>query len=412
MKVLTINAFNYRKGGSETVMFNTGDLLHEHGHEVVHFALRWPENLPDANSEYFPASKETRTGRLRALKNVVNYFYHFEAARNLERLIEKERPDIAQIHLIWGQLSPSVLAVLRRHGIPAVLTVHDYRLVCPAYVFRNGRGEVCEQCRGSRFYKCVTNACCKGSRGLSAMMAAEQYFRNAFFAPAKYLSGLLYVSDFARDIHQRYMPRLASLPSARIYNFSRDISAAPAPRPADKYYLYFGRLSAEKGVGTLIEAFAARPDLHLKLVGTGPEEEALRARVASARLANIEFTGYRTGKPLDDLVRGAYFVIVPSEWYENNPLTVIEAYSAGVPVIGSRIGGIPEIVADGLTGFQFDCGDKASLAAAVDRAEALDATAYGAMQRHAIDFAASNFSRDVYYNSLIDFFNRVIAAGK
>lgn len=152
MKVLLVNAFNYRKGGSETVMFNTADLLREHGHEVMHFTLRWPENLPDENSDFFPQSKETRTGRLRSVKNIINYFYHFEAARNLERLIEKERPDIAQIHLIWGQLTPSVLGVLRRHGIPAVLTVHDYRVICPAYVLRDGSGRVCEQCRGHRFY--------------------------------------------------------------------------------------------------------------------------------------------------------------------------------------------------------------------------------------------------------------------
>lgn len=412
MKVLTINAFNYRKGGSETVMFNIGELLREHGHEVVHFALKWPENLPDGNSAYFPESKETRSGRLRSVKNVVNYFYHFEAARKLDALIEKERPDIAQIHLIWGQLTPSVLRVLRRRGIPAVLTVHDYRLICPAYVLRDGSGRVCEQCRGHRFYKCVTNTCCRGSKGLSAMMAAEQYFRNAFFAPDKYLSGLLYVSDFARNIHLRYMPGLADLPSARIYNFSKAIDPELSEKPDKRYYLYFGRLSAEKGVETLIKTFAGRPHLRLKLVGIGPEEERLRAFAAEHGVSNIEFVGYRAGKALEDLVRGAYFVVVPSEWYENNPLTIIEAYSAATPVIGSSIGGIPEIVDDGVTGFRFDCGNPASLGSAVDKAEALDADAYEAMRRSALDFARDNFDREAYYASLIDFFGRVIAERK
>ena len=410
MKVLLVNAFNYRKGGSETVMFNTADLLREHGHEVMHFTLRWPENLPDENRDFFPQSKETRTGRLRSVKNIINYFYHFEAARNLERLIEKERPDIAQIHLIWGQLTPSVLGVLRRHGIPAVLTVHDYRVICPAYVLRDGSGRVCEQCRGHRFYKCVANTCCRGSKGLSAMMAAEQYFRNAFFPLEKNLAGMLYVSDFARDIHLRYRPELASLPEARIYNFSKAVDREVTECSAPKYYLYFGRLSAEKGVQTLIKAFADRPHLHLRLVGTGPEEERLKEFVAERGLSNIEFVGYRTGKPLEDLVRGSRFVVVPSEWYENNPLTIIEAYSASTPVIGARIGGIPEIVAEGKTGFQFDNGSALSLVSAVDKAEALDADAYRAMQSAALAFAKTNFSREAYYEALTAFFGRVMDA--
>lgn len=406
MKIVLINAFNYRKGGSETVFFNTADMLKEHGHEVVAFTLRWPENLPSPQSAYFPQSKETRTGLLKPVKNIITYFYHFEAARKLEELIRREKPDLAHIHLIWGQMTPSILRVLGKHRIPAILTAHDYRIVCPASVLRNGRGEVCEQCQGRKFHRCISNSCCKGSKALSVMMAAEQYFRNAFFNPAKNISGMIYVSDFAKSIHERYMPALKELPSLKLYNSSDSIAQAPAvkPAPGDRYFLYFGRLSAEKGVPALIKAFENMPDRKLIVVGTGPEEEKLKRSVAESGFRNIEFKGYKTGHELKQIVRNAWFVIVPSEWYENNPLTVIEAYSEGVPVIASRIGGLPEIVIEGETGYRFGKGDPASLRQAVEKAASLPDSRYASMASAAIAFARKNFDRTPYYDRLVTFY--------
>lgn len=180
MKVLLIDVYNYNKGGAETVCFNTGKMLEEHGHKVIYFTLKWAENKPSPYSKYFPESKETRRGPLKQIKNMVNYFYHFEAAKKIEQLILDEKPDIAHIHLIWGQITPSIFPVLKKYNIPILFTVHDYRIVCPAYTFRNGKGQICEECQGKYFYKCFTNTCCKGSKLMSAVMAAEQYFRNIF----------------------------------------------------------------------------------------------------------------------------------------------------------------------------------------------------------------------------------------
>lgn len=407
MKILAINAFHYRRGGSETVYFNTAALLRAHGHEVVEFALKWPENQQSLYSEFFAESKESRKGALKPVKNIVNYFYHFEAARNLDRLLRQEKPDVAQVHLIWGQLTPSILKVLRRHKVPVVLTVHDFRMVCPASVMRNGRGEVCEQCQGHRFYKCVANACCKGSKALSAMMAVEQYTRNLFFPPAHMVDGILYVSDFSRSMHQKYMPALASLPTARIYNTATSISSEPVAPAEPPYYLYFGRLSHEKGVETLLHAFEQRPDLKLKIAGTGNLEDSLREYTSKNGLNNVEFLGYRTGDDLRNLVAGARFVVVPSECYENNPLTVVEAYADGTPVIGAAIGGIPEIVVDGVTGFRFAPGEVASLLEALRRAENLSQPEYLAMQAAALDFARNNFNPDNYLPALMSLFKTV-----
>lgn len=405
MKILEINVFNYRKGGSEAVYFSTIDLLKEHGDEVVNFALKWPENDPSPYERFFPESKETRKGFLKPVKNIVNYFYDAEAAHKLEELIEAEKPDLAQVHLILGQITGSILPVLKRHHIPVVFTIHEYRIVCPAYTFRNGKGEVCEQCQGKYFYKCVTNKCCKGSYGLSAMMAAEQYFRNAFLNPAKYIDGFVYVSKFAKSKLEQYMPSLKDKPNIVLYNLTDGIrSEVTKTEKTERYYLFFGRLSYEKGIKTLISAFKETPQCKLKIAGTGPLEDELKAFARENKMDNVEFLGYQSGKPLQKLVSDAYFIIVPSEWYENNPMTIIEGYAAGVPVIGAKIGGIPEIIQDGQTGYLFESGNKKELVGLIKKSDAMGKEEYVTMCNRALSFAKEHFDRDKYYPRLMDFF--------
>ena len=408
MKVLLIDVYNYNKGGAETVCFNTGKLLEEHGHKVVYFTLKWPQNNPSPYSKYFPESKETRKGPLRQVKNLVNYFYHFEAAKKIEELIKVEKPDIAHIHLMWGQITPSILPVLKKYNIPVLFTVHDYRLVCPAYTFRDGKGRICEDCKGKYFYKCFTHTCCKGSKMMSAVMAAEQYFRNAFFNPAKYFNGFIYVSNFAREIQEKYMPAVKTTPNITLYNFSTSIKDAPKAYPSLKYFLFYGRLSYEKGVKTLLKAFRNVPDCKLKVVGTGPKENELKAFARDNNMQHVEFLGYKRGKELTDLVSNAYFVIVPSEWYENNPMTIIESYSVGTPVIGARIGGIPEIVVNGKTGFQFESGNVEDLRSKINCADQLTAEAYSKLSKGTLNFAHDNLSLENYYPRLISFYKRFV----
>lgn len=408
MKVLLIDVYNYNKGGAETVCFNTGRMLEAHGHSVAYFTLKWPENKPSPFSKYFPESKETRHGPFRQVRNLVNYFYHFEGAKKIERLVLDEKPDLAHIHLMWGQITPSIFPVLRKYSVPIIFTVHDYRIVCPAYTFRDGRGRICEECRGRHFYKCFTHVCCKGSRLMSAVMAAEQYFRNAFFSPAKYIGGFIYVSKFARNIQEKYMPRLKGKPSITLYNFSTSIVSKPKAIPADKYFLFFGRLSYEKGVMTLLKAFEGLPQCRLKVVGMGPKAAELKDFAAMKKMRNVEFLGYKQGRELADLVSGAYFVIVPSEWYENNPMTIVEAYSAGTPVIGARIGGIPEIIDEGVTGYRFESGNADSLKRVVESTASLSETVYAALSLGTLHFAQENFSPESYYPRLEAFYKDVL----
>ena len=410
MKILLIDVYNYNKGGAETVCFNTGKMLEAHGHKVIYFTLKWADNKPSPYSKYFPESKETRRGPLKQIKNMVNYFYHFEAAKKIEQLILDEKPEIAHIHLIWGQITPSIFPVLKKYNIPILFTVHDYRIVCPAYTFRNGKGQICEECQGKYFYKCFTNSCCKGSKLMSMVMAAEQYFRNKFFNPAQFIDGFIYVSNFAKNIQEKYMPAVKSTPNIILYNFSTSIIQKGKSTPKDKYFLFFGRLSYEKGLKTLLTAFKDIPECKLKVVGTGPKEEELKQFVLKTNMQNVDFLGYKQGKELSDLVYNAYFVVVPSEWYENNPMTIIEAYSVGTPVIGAKIGGIPEIVDDGKTGFQFTSANVEELKAVILKTNNLSNEEYSTISNNTIKFANDNLSPHSYWNKLIGFYSNFLTS--
>ena len=410
MKVLLIDVYHYNRGGAETVCFNTGRLLQQHGHDVVYFCLKWKRNLPSPFEHYFPESKETRRGVFRQVKNLVNYFYHFEAARKMDQLLRDEQPDIAHIHLIWGQITESILPVLRRHGVPVVLTAHDFRVVCPAYVFRDGRGQICERCQGRSFYHCFLHKCAKNNWVMSGVMAAEQYFRNAFFNPSRLIDGFIYVSHFTKKKHETYMPALREKPNMVLYNSAPEIAAEPYKKQGEPYFLFMGRLSGEKGIRTLVEAMNGLPSCRLKVAGTGPQEAELKRYAAEHGLSNVEFCGYQTGEPLATLVREARFIVVPSECYENNPMSIIEAYAIGTPVVGANIGGIPEIVPEGVTGFRFESRNADDLRAKLTAAASLSNDAYAAMQRAALAFAREHFNTENYYPRLIAFYRQCMKA--
>ena len=397
MKVLLINNCHWPRGGAETVYFNTAQLLRENGHEVVFLSFTDDKNIQTGEKEYFVK----RSG---VIKKLTSYISNGEAARIIEEVVEKEKPDIAHAHLLWGGITASIIPVLHKHEIPIVHTAHDYRMVCPAYTFRNGCGEVCEKCKGGKFMECFKGRCSKGSVVQSALMTVEMYYRNKKWHPAKELDGIIYVSKFAKYKHEELDPLFARTMNTVLYNFTKVGEDYPSVEKDGGYYLYYGRLSHEKGIATLVEAFSGHPELKLKVVGTGPKEDELRQK----NYPNVEFLGYKTGEELYNIVRNAQFVCVPSEWYENNPMTVVEAYSMGVPVIGARIGGIPEIVDEGKTGFLFESGNVESLEKAVEQSLAVGAEEYGAMKKNALAFAKEHFDRLTYADKLVKFYKEII----
>lgn len=395
MKILLINNCHYRKGGSEAVYFNTAELLKSHGHEVIFFSNKRDMNLPCEQSKYFPELGGN-------IKQMISFFHNSEAARNLEQLIEAEKPDIAHAHLFWGGLSPSIFKVLKRHNIPLVHTAHDYRLVCPGYTFKDGSGAECERCKRWNYYECALHKCSRNSVLPSIIMATEMYTRQLWRNPLKNIDGFIFVSHFSEHKHIEHHCEYKTARHIVLYNYTRP-SLSPAIGDKEDYFLFYGRLSFEKGIPTLLKAFDKHPELKLKVVGNGPLAEDLKNNYKG-----VDFLGYKTGEELFDLVRKARFVCVPSECFENNPMTIVESYSLGTPVIGSAIGGIPEIINDGQTGYLFSTGNVAELEKTIVKAATIKDDDYRLMCENAYKFYEGNFSEEEHYKRLISFYEEVL----
>lgn len=406
MRVLLINNLHRKRGGADVVYFNTAKLLEADGHEVCFFSIK-TEDMEDIGDTSLFAPSQDRVGLIGRMRD---YCYNKGAAANIQKVIDKYHPDIAHVHLIWGGLSPSILETLKRNHIPVVHSVHDYRMICPAYTFRSIDGTICEDCKGGKYYKCALKRCSKGSLAQSVLMAYEMYSRNKKYSPTKLIDGFVFVSEFARQKHLEFNPSFVDTQSIVLYNFwTGEIpSVEISPKSFDSYYLYYGRLSREKGIQTLLSAFKNLPKLHLKVVGDGPEKADLMKNCEDSGISNIEFLGYKAGKELFDIVSKAKFVCVPSEWYENNPMTIVESYSLGTPVVGARIGGIPEIIKDGETGYIFESGNTDSLVNALRQTAQLNSVEYEKMRKAAIEFSIKHFSKDAHSKSLIEFYKKVI----
>lgn len=391
-------------GGAHVVYFNTAELLKEYGHEVFFFALKDENALPIEYGEYFPSSTNYRKLSFFSKINAVKKFvYNKEAYNKLNDYIKIIKPDVAHIHLFMGGLTSSILDVLKENNIPIVHTVHDYRLICPAYLFLNGKNEVCEKCKGGKYYNCVINKCSENSISQSAILTIDSYFRSITKKVQSKVDSLVFVSKFSRQKHFDF-----SFGENRkfdsLYNFMPNLNQIVANSKKGNYFVYYGRISREKGINTLIKAFQ-NSSINLKIIGTGP----LLAEYTNKKYPNIEFVGYKTGAELIELVSNASFIIVPSQWYENNPMTIVEGYSYGKPVIGANIGGIPEIIEDSKTGYLFESGDSEDLLSMVSKADSLSDKEYEKMSKNARQFAEDNFNPEIHYQKLMTIYKKVLA---
>lgn len=388
--LLLINKFYHdtgRAGGVGRYVVQEQAELERRGWTVVPFAIREPESRPTPWARFFPPAHDYAAPGWspRHLAAAVNLLWNRTAARNLSRLLREVRPDVVHLHNIYHHLSPSLLPVLRRHRLPAVMTLHDLRLLCPA-IHMLRQGEVCERCRGGRFLEAVRGKCVKGSRAASLLAAVEtahQWRRRLY---PKAVTRFLCPSAFYADKYAEWgYPRekLVHLP-----NFVDTDAWRPATEPPGDYYLYFGRLSAEKGLRDLLAAHArweaADADaLELRIAGSGPLAAELADRARALGLRRCRLLGPVPPAALAPLVARARFTVLPSRWYENGPLALLESLAAGVPVAGADIGGIPEHLDDGADGVLFRPGDPADLHRALQAAAALPPAARAAARRKA-----------------------------
>jgi len=403
MRVLQVNKFLYRLGGSETVLFETTDLLRRHGHEVSFFGMEDKRNVVAAPPGQLASNVDLSEGGkhgITQLSAAARIFYSREAEKKLDALIEAWRPDVAHLHNIYHQLSPSILRALRRRGVPAVMTLHDYKLICPSYNLYS-HGGVCERCKGHRYYNAVLQGCVKGSRLNGAICATEAYAHHrsgAYDGIARLIAPSRFMRDKMIEFGQD-AARIDYLP-----NFL-DLDAYTPRYTPGRYVAYAGRLERVKGVETLVRALGGS-QLEVRIAGDGEMREQLEQQCARQRFDNVRFLGRLESNGLAATLQDAMFVVVPSEWYENAPMSVLEAYAYGKPVIGARIGGIPELIEDGSTGLLFEPGDAAGLRAKVERLLANPALVEE-MGRNARPFVERNFGPQQHYERLMAIYARV-----
>lgn len=348
--VLSLNSYHYRRGGSDVVYFDHAELLESKGWKNTFFAMNHPRNLHSDDDKYFAelVDFEFQGGQLSKIKTALRTIYNGQARSKLKELLQTKSFSIAHVHCIYHHLTPAVFKDLYNAEIPIVLTAHDLKVACPAYKMMH-KGGVCEECKSGNFLNVIKNKCIKDSISASAIIAFEAYLYKYLGVYQKYVSHIIAPSKFYRDkiIEWGYDPARVSY----IPNFTKSI-----PGRFESDYngniLFFGRLSEEKGLKTLIRAskIACVP---IDIIGTGPLKEELATLISSLD-APVNLLGRLDGDDLWRRVGNCKAVVIPSEWYENAPMSILEAYQLRRPVIGANIGGIPELVAP--NGIKEECG--------------------------------------------------------
>lgn len=407
MKVLLINKFHYRKGGSETYYFTLAETLEAMGHQVVFFSMEDERNLPCPQSPYFVSHVAAEGGLKNKLALVRRMNYSREAYDRLSALLAAERPQLAVLNLVHKHLTLSVIDALRDFdpGLPIFWTMHDLIAVCPAYTMLNGRGEVCSKCLDGDFGHCVRERCVRSSLPMSLLARREAEFirKKGWY---RQVDLYLCPSEFYRSLLTR-----AGFTTSPIVTLRNPLPLDTPYEPGgadDGYALYFGRLSREKGVASLIQA-ARQAGLPLVICGAGPDEA--RCRQLAGEDGLISFRGFQTGQALRDIIRRSRCVVLPSEWYENGPYSAMEAMALGKPLVVSGIGGLPELVQPGVNGQIYAPSEGVpGLIGALQSLFRLDGAAYAAMSRASMERARALFDPRRYVEQLMTCYDRACRA--
>lgn len=364
MKILHVNKFFDLHGGAEVYMHQVMDEQRRRGHEVHALSTRSPKNLPSADASRFVGRADlTRfEGLVRDAQKATAYVWNREAQRAMEQAISDHRPDVIHLHNIYHHLSTSILSPIRRSRIPCVQTLHDYKLACPNYKMFT-EGTVCERCKGGKYLEAVKHRCLSASTAANLLASFEMGMTKLAQSYEKTVRMFIAPSQFLAD----KMASWGEPPSKFIVIPNPvEIPATTASRDGG-YFLSAGRLSTEKGIDTLIRAAARVPHVRIKIAGIGPEESRLKLLAEQLDAVNVEFIGFQRRDDLREIRRKAIGFVMTSVWYENASLAVLEALADGLPVIASRIGGLPEQIEDGVNGLLVEPQNVEALANALTR---------------------------------------------
>ena len=363
MKILMVNKFLYPNGGSETYIFKLGDYLKSQGHEVEYFGMEHEDRVVGNSVNSYTSNMNFHTSKMEKLLYPIKIVYSKEARKKIRIVLDNFKPDVVHLNNFNFQLTPSIIYEIKKYEkqttrkVKIVFTAHDYQLICPNHMMNNScTRENCEKCVGGNFVNCIKGKCIHGSTVKSVIGAIEGYlykilktYKNidSIICPSKFLADKMNTNNLFKD------------KTVVLHNFIDEVPWKDIDK--DNYVLYFGRFSEEKGIKTLIEVCRVLPEIQFIFAGSGPLENEIE------KIPNIKNVGFKSGKELEELIRKAKFSIYPSEWYENCPFSVMESQMYGTPVLGSNIGGVPELIQVNKTGELFESGNSDELKAKIEK---------------------------------------------
>ena len=409
MKILQINKYYHGRSGSDLYVVNVSSMLKKHVHKVIHLAMKHKENLPTNHSKFFVQNieyeKEIKKGIFRKIYIFFKIIYSFEARNKLLKLITRENPDIAHVHKFSNTLTPSILYALKEKDLPVVQTLHDYRTVCPNYsMYDFNRFELCEDCKGHKYYNAVKRKCQKSSYLISLNIAIESYLYHFLRTYERTIDLFISPSSFLRKKMIEF--GINGNKIIHIPNFVNSNEYTPNYSNSN-YILYFGRLEKHKGIKTLISAMKYVKTSKLYVVGEGSYRNRLERYSKNNNIRNVVFLEFVTRKKLLELIKYSLFTILPSEWYENCPISVLESFALGKPVIGANIGGIPELIEEGRTGILFKSGNVDDLAEKINYLLS-NKNLVIEMGRNARKMVEEKYNERFHYERLMEAYRKVL----
>lgn len=402
MRILLVNKFHYLKGGSEKYYFDLAKLLKEHGHEVAFFSMQDDKNIETDCKEYFVENSDMNSKNVFKALDVI---YSKKNKKAMEEALDDFKPDIVHLNNFQRQLSASIIGPIKKKKIPIVFTAHDLQAICPAIVMLDNEKNICEQCLNGKYINCIKKKCVKNS-GLKSLLGAVEgkYYRNKKIY-SKQIDKIITPSEF----YKKKLEEDGISPDRieTLHNFI-DIDDYNVKIEDEGYALYYGRIIKEKGVMNLLEAFKDIKNYKLYIAGTGPDEENVEQYIKNNNMTEeVQLLGFLNSNDIKEYVRKARFIIVPSVWYENCPYSILETLAMGKPIIGSNLGGIPELVKNNETGMIYEYNNIEELK---NKMQELfnNKDEASKFSKKAKEIAQKDFSKENYYNKIIGIYEELI----
>jgi glycosyltransferase involved in cell wall biosynthesis len=391
MRVVVVHNSYQQPGGEDVVFANECRLLEERGHTVVAYRR--------SNHEI-----ETMSG-VRRLAMPLRMIYSADSHREIEQLLRRERPDLVHVHNTFMMISPSIYQACQEVGVPVLQTLHNFRLLCPAWTLSR-EGRVCEECVDDGLWRSVWHGCYRNSRLMTAGVAMMLQIHRARGTWTDSVDGYVALSEFAR---RKFVD--SGLPAPKVHVKPNFVQNDPGERDAPGHYaLFVGRLSPEKGVATLLAAWEKlNRSIPLVIVGDGPSRKDLEAEAAARTLSSVRFRGWLAPEETLTAMKQAAFLVVPSLWYEGFPMIIAEAFACGTPVFCSRLGTLQEVVDDQQTGIHFSHGDAEDLVSKVEWAWT-HRPQVAAMGKAARETFEARYTAERNYEMLMKIYERTILA--